>query len=85
MAGGGRPKSSSEWEYFTYDKDTDITICTVLCGDSNDIVCGKEFNGQFATNLKKHLKSCHDTQYKCFEIAEVKKRKKYMYFQFQGL
>jgi len=67
MAGGGRPKSSSVWEYFTNDKDTDKTICTVLCGDSNDIVCGKEFNGQFATNLKKHLKSCHDTQYKCFE------------------
>ena len=46
------------------------------CGDSNDIVCGKEFNGQFATNLKKHLKSCHDTQYKCFEIAEAKKKEK---------
>ena len=67
MAGGVRPQSSSVWEYFTYDKDTDKTICTVLCGD---------INGQFATNLKKHLKSCHDTQYKCFEIAEAKKKEK---------
>lgn len=41
--------------YVTYDKDTDKTTCTILCGDSNDTVCGKEFNGQFATNLKKHL------------------------------
>ena len=26
--------------------------------------------------MKKHLKSCHDTQYKCFEIAEAKKKEK---------
>ena len=75
MAGSGRPKSSSVWNYFTY-KNTDKTTCIVLCGDSNDTVCGKEFKGQFATNLKKHLKSCHDAQYRCFEIAEAKKKEK---------
>ena len=36
MVGGEKPKSSSVWNYFTYDKDTDKTTCTVLCGDSND-------------------------------------------------
>jgi len=76
MAGSGRPKSSSMWNYFTYDKDTDKTTCTVLCSDKSDVVCGKEFKGQFATNLKKHLKSCHNEQYKCFEIDEAKKKEK---------
>jgi len=76
MAGSGRPKSSNVWNYFTYDKGTDKTTCTVLHADSIDTVWGKECKGQFAKNLKKHLKSCHDAQYKCFEIAEAKKRKK---------
>ena len=29
-----------------------IKTGTVLCGDSNDTIRGKELNGQFATNLK---------------------------------
>jgi len=80
MAGSGRTKSSSVWNYFKYDKDAEKTICTVLCsncsGDSSDAICGKEFNGQYPTNLKKHLKACHPEHYKCFETAEVKRKEK---------
>jgi len=43
MAGSGGTKSSNVWNYFTYDKGTDKTTGTVLCADSNDTVCGKEF------------------------------------------
>ena len=79
---GGRPKSSSVWKYFTYDKESDKSVCIVntQIEDSQDSlntvsVCGKEFKGQFPTNLKRHLKNCHYEQYKCFVLAEKERSK----------
>jgi len=48
---GGRPKSSGVWNYFRYDKANDKSVCTVTSSDG--LTCGKEFKGQYPTNLKK--------------------------------
>ena len=72
-SGGGRPKSSGVWSYFRYDKINDKSVCDVKTNDGS--VCGKEFKGQYPTNLKKHLKTSHSDEYKCFEAAEIEKTK----------
>ena len=68
---GGRPKSSGVWNYFRYDKIKDKSVCTVR----STVVVYKEFKGQYSTNLRKHLKTCHADAYKHFEAAEIKKTK----------
>ena len=80
MSGTGRQKSSSVWQV-KYEKETDKSICliptsTADCQDSSNSLCGKEFNGQFPTNLKRHLRTSHYEQYKCFEAAEKERKEK---------
>ena len=69
----GRPKSSSVWSYFSYNKTSDKSICIVQTNETS--ICRKEFKGQYPTNLKKHLKICHNDEYKCFEAAEAERIK----------
>ena len=64
----GRPKSSGVWSYLRYDKMSNKSVCIV---ETNEIsISGKEIKGQYPTNLKKHLRICHNDEYKCFEAAE---------------
>ena len=43
-SGGGRPKSSGVWGYFSFDKINDKSVCDVKTNDGS--VCGEEFKGQ---------------------------------------
>ena len=52
----GRPKTSSDWDYFMYDVTLRKTVCRV---DVNGKHCEATFKGKFSTNLKAHLQSKH--------------------------
>lgn len=69
----GRPKCSSAWSYFRYDKKSDKSVCIVETNVTS--ICGKEIKGQYPTNLKKHLRICHSDEYKCFDAAEAERIK----------
>ena len=44
------------WEYYTYDRVVDKSICQV---ESLDVMCGKSISGKNPTNLKQHLRAAH--------------------------
>ena len=48
----GRPTRSLVWEYNTYYRVVDKSICQV---ESPDGMCGKSVSGKNPTNLKQHL------------------------------
>ena len=52
----GRPTRSLVWEYYTYDRVVDKSICQV---ESPDGMCGKSVSGKNPTNLKQHLRAVH--------------------------
>ena len=55
----GRPRSAV-WNYFLYDKSTDISVCQVkILKEDIEVICGKELKGAFATNMKKDMKQEH--------------------------
>ena len=76
----GRPKSSGVWEYFSYNKETDKSLCLVVRPSSQPdeaaAICGKEFKGSYPTNLKKHIKLCHHDVFQALEAAELERKKK---------
>ena len=53
----------------------DITKSVCIVETNETSICGKEIKGQYPTNLKKHLRICHNDEYKCFEAAETKRIK----------
>ena len=69
----GRPKSSGVWSCFRYDKKSDKSVCIVETNEMS--IRGKKIKGQHITNLKKHLRICHNDEYKCFEAAEAERIK----------
>ena len=68
-AGIGRPRKSSVWQYFEYNKVTKESTCTVGTSESGSI-CGKRLKGFYPTNLKKHLRQLHPNEYRKFEQNE---------------
>lgn len=71
-----RPKKSPVWDYFLYDVTTDKSICQMEQLDSQSI-CEKSVAGKFTTNLKKHLKLAHPSDFDDVvkKEEEVKKQK----------
>lgn len=60
----GRPQKSSVWNYFIHDTEKDKCVCQVqVKEDDKEVTCGKELNGVFASNMKKHLKLHHKEAY----------------------
>ena len=63
----GRPRRSAVWNYFLYDKSKDISVCQVkISKEDNEVICGKELKGAFATNMKKHMKQQHQEAYQAY-------------------
>lgn len=75
MATTGRPKCGV-WKFYSYCKDKNSSKCSVviLLDGNEERLCGKEFKGRYATNLRKHLKTCHQQEYKTLEAEENEKR-----------
>ena len=73
----GRPRKSSVWNYFKYEKEKDKSVCQVCVQkEGKKDICGKTLNGTFTSNMKKHLKVCHKEAYKKFEQEENERQKK---------
>ena len=54
----GCPRDNSVWDHFSYDADTDKSLCQVLVdkeGTSDATICGHTVSGKFTTNLKNHF------------------------------
>lgn len=68
MAAIGRPKCSV-WKYFSFCEDSNTSTCTVVIQTEGQTekTCGKTFQGKYASNLRKHLKSCHPQENKKLE------------------
>lgn len=73
LAGSVRQKSSGVWKYFTFDKESNKSICKIAVG-LEEKECGKEIKGAFTTNLKKHLNSFHKEEYEAIVATEKKKQ-----------
>ena len=58
---------------YEYMIKSDKSVCIVETNETS--ICGKEIKGQYPTNLKKHLRICHNDKYKCFEAAEAERIK----------
>ena len=71
MAAGGRPKSSDVWEFFKYNVDSNASECLIEVDNAKK--CGKLLIGRNPTNLKRHMKACHKTQYDAVEAKELLK------------
>ena len=39
-----------------------------------DRLCAKEFKGRYATNLRKHLKTCHQQEFKTLQAEKNERR-----------
>ena len=81
----GRPKRSTVWRYFLYDKDKNKSFCQVQVprdhgdrGGPSLEVCGVALTGKYPTNMKQHLRTAHDTKYQemlALEKEEEQKKK----------
>ena len=72
----GRPRKSNVWNYFKHDKEKDKCVCQVqIKEDDKEVTCGKELNGVFASNMKKHLKMHHKEAYQMCEKEENDRKK----------
>ena len=72
----GRPRKSSVWNYFEYEKERNKSVCQVsIEKEGKKDRCGKELNGTFTSNMKKHLKLCHKEAYMKFEQEENERQK----------
>ena len=68
----GRPRRSAVWNYFLYNKSKDISVCQVkISKEDNEVICGKELKGAFATNTKKDMKQQHQEAYQAYLEKEA--------------
>ena len=71
----GRPRSSSVWNYFKYEKEKDKSVCQVkITKDEKEVICGKELSGVYSSNMKKHLKMHHKEAFQKFEKEEGERK-----------
>ena len=72
----GRPRRSSVWNYFKYEKERDKSVCQVkITKDEKQVTCGKELSGVYSSNMKKHLKMHHREAFQKFEKEEGERKK----------
>lgn len=69
----GRPRCSSVWNFFEYDKAVDKSIQITTENDSSKS-CGQAIAGKYPTNLKQHLNKHHPVQYA--ELLQLEKEQK---------
>ena len=56
----GRPKKTSVWNYFKYERDHDKSVCQVrISKNEEEVIHGKKLCGMYASNVKKNLKLQH--------------------------
>ena len=71
----GRPRKSSVWNYFKYEKEKDKCVCQVkITKDEKEVICGKELSGVYSSNMKKHLKMYHKADFHKFEQEEGERK-----------
>ena len=71
----GRPRKSSVWNYFKYEKEKDKCVCQVkIIKDEKEEICGKELSGVYSSNMKKHLKIHHKAAFEKFEEEEGERK-----------
>jgi len=56
----GRKRASPVWNYFTYGIVNDKSVCKAKNGES---ICGRQINGNNATNVRAHLRATHKKEY----------------------
>ena len=72
----GRPRKRSVWNYFKHNQEKNKCVCQVkVREDDTEVMCGKELNGVFASNMKKHLKMHHKEAYQSWEQEENDRKK----------
>ena len=72
-----RLPSSLVWNFFTYDKDLDVSLCQVLVNkEEGKEPCKHATKGKYPTNLKSHLKSHHKNEFLTLTEQEDKEKKK---------
>ena len=72
----GRPRRSSVWNYFKYEKERDKCVCQVkITKDEKEVTCGKELSGFYSSNMKKHLRMHHKAAFQKFEQQEGERKK----------
>ena len=57
----GRPRDNPVWDYFTYDAQSNKSMCQVE-GEKGKI-CGQTVSGKYTTNVKSHLKKAHPSEF----------------------
>ena len=73
----GRPKRSTVWRYFLYDKDNNKSFCQVeVTRDHGVEVCGVALPGKYPMNMKQHLRTAHNPQYQEMLASEREEQKK---------
>ena len=72
-----RLPSSLVWNFFTYDKGLDVSLCQVLVDkEEGKEPCNHKIKGKYPTNLKLHLKSHHKNEFSTLTEQEDKEKKK---------
>ena len=73
-SGTGRPKASLVCELFSYNENSDLSVCKAK---DSEVECGKGIKGKNPTNLKQHLSKYHPNDYKkCLEKERIRKEDK---------
>ena len=72
VACSGRPKTSPVLNHFTYDQESNKSVCTITIRNEDGKACGARVKGKNPTNLKQHLK-CHKDEYRKVTEEEAKK------------
>uniref|UniRef100_A0A1X7TM86 BED-type domain-containing protein n=1 Tax=Amphimedon queenslandica TaxID=400682 RepID=A0A1X7TM86_AMPQE len=58
----GRPKASCNRDMFTYDEESDLSICKAK--NDSEVECGKGIKGKNPTNLNQHLSKYYPDNFK---------------------
>ena len=73
-AASGQPKKSPVWKFFSYNIESNQSICEVK---KKDKVCGANMKGKNPTNLKCHLSGYHKEEYQfVLPNEDIKSQKK---------
>ena len=72
----GRPKKSPVWDFFSYDPESNKSVCQIKAGTGGDEPGSSRAScdpiaGKFPTNLRNHLRKHHPSEY-----AEVLRKEK---------
>ena len=66
----GRPRDNPVWDYFTYDAQSNKSLCQVESESGK--ICGHAVSGKYTTNIKSHLRKAHLSEFDEVVLKEAK-------------